>query len=336
MLKRWNQQKTPSYGGVLVVRYGGFGDMLQTASVLPLLKKKFGTVTVNTTPRGMDILKEDPNIDHFIIQETNQIDNGALGDYWDKLAKGFDHFINFSESVEGTWLTMPGKMASKWPQSVKDKYLDTNYLEFMHDLADVEYSPAVKFYPTQQEKIDAKVFKKKNGPFILWVLSGSSVHKTWPYMDKLMARILVKYPKHKIVLTGDYACKILETGWEEEKRVLCKSGELKIRETLSLAQKADLVIGPETGVLNAVAFEDVPKIVFLSHSSENNLTRDWLHCYPMIPFECACYPCHQLHYSWDTCKETGIGVSECQAKITTEQVWESILKVGKKWRQVEV
>jgi hypothetical protein len=52
-----------------------------------------------------------------------------------------------------------------------------------------------------------------------------------------------------------------------------------VRETLALAQQMDLVIGPETGVLNAVCYEAMPKVAMLSHSSWENLTRHWVNTY---------------------------------------------------------
>ena len=58
----------------------------------------------------------------------------------------------------------------------------------------------------------------------------------------------------RIFLVGDEACRLLEQGWEKEPRVVCLSGQLGIRDTLALAQQVEVVIGCETGVLNAVAF----------------------------------------------------------------------------------
>ena len=43
---------------VCVVRYGGFGDMIQTASILPLLKKQGYRVCVNVTENGSNIIRK--------------------------------------------------------------------------------------------------------------------------------------------------------------------------------------------------------------------------------------------------------------------------------------
>jgi hypothetical protein len=79
--------------------------------------------------------------------------------------------------------------------------------------------------------------------------------------------------------------------------VLRRSNKWSIRRTLTAAKHAvDAVVGPETGVLNSVSGQDVQKIVYLSHSSHENLTRDWVNTTVLTAAETPCYPCHQMHY----------------------------------------
>jgi hypothetical protein len=91
-----------------------------------------------------------------------------------------------------------------------------------------------------------------------------------------------------VVFVGGPEAKILEAGWEKEDRVHERCGVWKIRETMAFLDQADLVIGPETGVLNAVACADVPKVCFLSHSSVKNLTRDWVNCTSLFSQDTTC------------------------------------------------
>jgi len=163
------------------------------------------------------------------------------------------------------------------------------------------------------------------GPIIMWVLSGSSVHKAWPYMDKIIARILLTWPDATIVLTGDPLSKILEAGWENESRVLKTCGEWNARKSLSFAQVCDMVIGPETGIMNAVGLMDMPKIITLSHSSVENLSKHWVKTTALEPRGCDCWPCHQLNHSFTQCpRDEKTGVAVCQAKISPESMWAAI------------
>ena len=309
-----------------VVRYGAFGDMIQTSSILPALRSAGFTLTLFCGEEGYNIIKHDPHVDEFVVQSKNQVPNHELGPYWRHWMKRFDRWVNLSESVEGTLLALPGRPNHGWPGHVRHKYMNRNYLEFTHELAGVkkEYHP--KFYATNKEKKWAKKQRARiNGPVILWALSGSSVHKNWPYLDQVVARFMLETSDVHFIFVGDKLTQILETGWELEPRVKCKSGVWSIRETLSFIEQADLVIGPETGVLNAASMLPVPKITYLSHSSENNLTRDWINNISLTPDGCACYPCHQMHNGFKYCsRDDKTGAAECQAKIPAEDMIRSI------------
>ena len=170
---------------------------------------------------------------------------------------------------------------------------------------------------------------------IVWSLAGSSIHKTWAGLDRMVASVMVNMPRVSIVLVGGPECVMLERGWEEEPRVHCTSGKWTMRQSLAFLAEADLIIGPETGVLNAAACMEVPKIVFLSHSTHENLTRDWTNVFPLSSVGTVCPgrgndeapACHQLHYNWDYCKrDDHSGTAQCQVDISEELVWQTIEK----------
>jgi ADP-heptose:LPS heptosyltransferase/predicted SAM-dependent methyltransferase len=330
-----------------VIRYGAFGDLMQASSVFAGLKQQGYHVTLYSSPPGSDVIKHDPNIDRIILQDKDQVPNANLGDFWGNIKKKYDKFINLSESVEGTLLTIPDRIAHSWPQDVRHKYLNRNYLEFQHELSGVAHIPRIKFYPTDEERQWAKRQRGRFGRFVLmWSLAGSSTHKAWPYVDNIVASMLLQYPDSHIVLVGGPEAVILEAGWEKEPRVVRTCGKWNIRHSLAFLYEADMVGGPETGLLNAAACMDLPKIVLLSHSSHENLTRDWKNVTPVAPQDVKCYPCHMMHYNWDhcwrdeskdciqcdkneivekaRCCEKHTGGAMCQARITAQQVWDAM------------
>lgn len=311
-----------------VVRYGAFGDMVQTSSILPGLKAQGFHVTLYCAPKGYDVVKHDPHVDRFVIQDVGQVpNNGELGQFWDFLKTQYTKFVNLSESVEGSLLAMPGRVAHEWPHELRHALMDVNYLEMTHGVAQVPFPARQKFYPSGEEKSWATRERQKiGGDFtILWTLSGSSVHKSWPYLDQIIARLLVTRPNCRIVLAGDELCQILESGWEAEPRVIRRSGVWSIRETLSFLEVCDLIVGPETGVMNAAGFLSVPKICTLSHSSVENLTKHWVNCTSLTPKNTSCYPCHIMHYSFEHCRrDEKTGTAACQADISVEVMWDAI------------
>ena len=319
---------------VCVARYGGFGDMLQACNIFPALKRQGYHITVMTTPRGKEIIEHDHNVDAWLLQDHDQVPNHLLTEFWDVQATKFDKFINLCESVEGTLLAMPGRANHMWPDEVRRKYLGKNYLEFTSELAGVPYTSEAQFYPTAAEREAAALAQPDDRFNVVFALAGSSVHKFYPGQDNIIAMILLNIKDAQVILMGDDACKILETGWENEPRVICKSGELGIRETLAWAQAADVVLGPETGVLNAVAFEGNVKVCLLSHSSVENLTKHWLHTTSIAPpASVKCYPCHRLHYSRDYCPEDSLsGAALCSASIDPSDVFAPIAAAYQQWK----
>ena len=317
-----------------VIRYGAIGDNLQASSVFAGLQAQGFHVTVYATPPGSDVIAHDPNVDTWVLQDKDQVPNDKLQDFWAWLARRYDRFVNLSESVEDTWLASQRKIQFFWPPALRHAHLNVNYLEHQHELAGVPHIPKVKFYPTPDEATWAAREKSKLGGFVLlWSLAGSSRHKTWPYLDNLIAMLMLEFPTLKVVLVGDQASQLLERGWENEARVIRRSGVWPIRKSLAFAQIADVVVGPETGILNSVCCEPMPKVVFLSHSTHENLTRDWVNVHPLISANTSCPgrgenaapACHQLHYDWSHCKRAkdakgeDMGVAQCQADIGMEE-----------------
>lgn len=307
-----------------VVRYGAFGDALQASALLPALKEQGFHITFYTTPRAEEVLRHDPHIDRFYIQDTDQVPNHALADFWAWESEKYDRWINLSESVEGALLALPGRTNHAWPHDMRHKYLNINYAEFAADLAQVPHGGKQKFYATDEEKAwAAKERKAFGGDFlVMYSLSGSSVHKVWPWMDHLFARILLAMPNVRIVTVGDDMSQLLEQGWDKEPRVICKSGKYTIRQSMALLEQCDMVIGPETGMLNAAAHLDVPKVVFLSHSSQENLTKHWKNVFALEPANTDCYPCHMMHYGFEHCRrDEASGTAKCQSDISLERAW---------------
>lgn len=317
----------------LVIRYGGFGDMIMSASILPGLKRQGYHITFNTTPSGHNIIKHDPNIDDWIIQDYHQVPNTELPDYWDALAEKYDKVVNLSESVEGTFLAVAGRPNHRWPLPVRQKMMGMNYYEFGYMLAGLNFGESrppehPPFYETDRERRIAERRRDEiDGICVLWCLSGSSLHKAWPYIDAVIAEFMLDTEDVNFVLCGDDACRVLEQGWEQEPRVHLRSGEWSIRETLSFAKTVDLVIGPQTGVIASLAGTDLPKLIFMSHSSEENLTKYWRNCIALKPDKkrCPCYPCHLLHSNFEFCQiDNKTGAALCQASIEPPEVVQAI------------
>lgn len=319
-----------------VLRYGGIGDMMMASIIFPELQKQGYHVTLYTHPNSYEVVKYNQHIDRFIIQDSGQVPANEFRDFCLHTSKKYDKFINLSESIEGTLLSLPDRVSYYWPKEVRHEQMKKNYYEMTAKIAEVPLRLTENFKATVSEQMKAHEYRDPLGtPTILWVLSGSSVHKFWPGMDQMIARILIEYPEAEILLVGDASSRILEQGWEREPRVHCLSGVWTVRETMTFCEEADLIITPETGVALASQFTHTPKVLLLSHSSPSNYASSWSTCTPVIPQSCECYPCHQMHYGFEHCStielsdgssEAPATISECQYSISVDQVMVAVNK----------
>lgn len=318
-----------------VVRYGAYGDLMQSSSVWAALKKAGYHVTLFSSPPGSDVVANDPNIDKLVLFDKDQVPNGNLVDFWNWHKPKYDKWVNLSESVEGGLLAMKGRTPFYYHPRLRHAMMNRNYVEFQHAIADVPYELNVKFYATAEEQKWAKKEREKlgAGPVVVWSLAGSSVHKTWAGLDNILASIMIQFPTARVVLTGGPECVMLEAGWENEPRILKQSGKWTMRQTLAFAQQCELVVGPETGVMNAMCCEPMAKVIFLSHSSHDNLTRDWVNTHVMWSKATNCAgrgqneapACHILHYGWADCtRDEETGTAQCQKDISVDEVWDAM------------
>lgn len=332
----------------LIIRYGAIGDAVIAASVLPELRKEGYHITFNGEFKTIGVLKYDPNIDEFLPQGKDFVPNPSLGAYWKQIEyEGrYDYILNLCESVEGPLLALPDRLNGKYRAEAKAKLMNKNYLEHTHDIAGVPYVFHQKFYYTAEELSWAKQQRKGlDGPVVALVLNGSSAHKTYPWTDIICAWLMEQTPAHVFLLGDKDSSKqlqdaIIKNMKENNKpigRIYGMCEHWSLRETLTFCQVADVVVGPETGPLNCVAMEKVPKVIMLSHSSHENLTKHWKNTKVLAPTkaECPCYPCHLLHYNWDNCvKVEKTQAALCASSIKPEDVFLAIVEaLGAKKRK---
>lgn len=330
----------------LVIRYGAIGDALLMASIFPELKKQGYHITLNCSNNTIDVLRHDPHIDEFWFQEKDFVPNVQLGPYWETIAheKRYDKIINLCESIEGGLLTLPGRLQHEYPLESRQKLFGTvNYMERTHDIAGVPHVFHTKFYSTEEEKTWAKKAKAdycKGEPCVVWAINGSAAHKVYPYTQIVCAWLMEHSNVHVFLLADKFIGKGLQDGivgaMEKDgistKRIHPMAGVWDIRQALSFAQVADCVVGPETGTLQAMALEENAKVIYLSHSSHENLTKHWKNTIVLEAdrAKAPCSPCHRLQYNWQFCHQVdSTKAALCTSNIRAETLFDAIIKALK-------
>lgn len=302
-----------------VVRVGAYGDALWASSVIAALRKDGYAVTVYVATTGEEMLRHDPNVESIVT-----LPNGVLGDvelieFCANESTKFDRWINLVGSVEQRLLYHPSSNEFYLPQKLRHRFGNVNYLEMIHDYADLPYEFDQRFYPSEEESAWARDAKKSMppGPLVVVNPCGSGPAKTWPHLKRFVERMAQEHIN--CVVLGDV--RDLDVA-DIDPWVTVVGRAWPIRHAMAFAQLADVVVGTESAIINSVAFEPMLKVALLSHSSNENLTKHWRNTAAIEPTGVACYPCHRIHgeHLGFCAKDTATGCAACLASITAPAV----------------
>lgn len=302
-----------------IARYGAIGDMIMISPLIKKLAEDGYEVTLNITPYCAEVVKNNPHVHNIVLQEREMIPNADLGNYWNEWKDDYDKYINLSESIEGKLLKVEGRRDFFTIKSWREEQCGaTNYYDQTMRLGGYPDQTGHKgelFFSNAENKA-CKHFrsKYKDKFFIMWALRGSSFHKQYPLLGPVLTDWLNANPEATVMLTGGPGDEIMQF---PHPQVIPTAGQIPIREVFCMTQYADLVVGPESSIINAAACFDTRKTVFLSHSNEFNLCAYWTNYTALAPINVACYPCHQLHYTKPSCP-----MIQIKDGVTGKLAWE--------------
>jgi ADP-heptose:LPS heptosyltransferase len=286
---------------------GALGDGIIASSLLPYLAKDGYRITINASQNVLDMLRYNPYVYDTMPHVDGSIDSENLDEHWANVGKGFDKVVNLTGTMENNYIfAFPQPEYYKCLAWKRKQSKGVNWYD--NQITKAGYKPnrpLGELYFSQEEKRIAKEFRRKHKKafIILWALFGSSVQKVYRYFEIVARRVLDEFKDSIIIPTANYQGKLLT--FEHERVINLPQLEKSFRYSAALAKYADLVLGPETGLLNAAGCFKTPKICFLTHSSKQNLTKHWYNDYS-IQADTYCSPCYLLH------KYRGIWRNHCQ------------------------
>lgn len=333
-------------GWACVARFGGVGDDLICASPLALLQKKFGHVEVLThEPQGI-VFENNPYVDKlsYVAKDSFPTDPAGYQAYWRTRSSEYDGCYILNHSCETTVALFPEQTHFWWPASFRRKFCGHNYLEVVHDICEVPHQFGPLFFPTDEEIDQAISTKKKVGEqCVIWVISGTRLDKLHPYSSEIVSQIIREIGPVIALGAPGKDFELAKTLQEDIRRVngtdrgyhLGLSPDptnesWPIRRVLTMARFGDVVIGPDTGPMWGIAFEETKKVMLLSHASEENITKHWVNTTTLHARQeqVPCWPCHQLHNKMDTCtynrEKTG---AACISNIPVQSVIQATAKL---------
>ena len=286
----------------LTIRYGAIGDSIVITPALKRLKEMGYYVILNTSSRGLEVLKNNPNVDEFIPHDES-IPISKVVEHWEELKKKIPHdlFINFSESIECNIALHPRNPLYVYSKKERMEKCNVNYYDTTEKWAKLEgCQKTPELFFTAEEEESVKKHLKPDKYNILWCLSGSGSNKAYPWTDYVMGECIKNMPDVHFITVGSERCQILEDIVNEfpEGKVTQLAGRIPIRESLLLTKLVDLVISPDTGVLHASGCYDTPKIGLLGHTTKENITKYFKNDYS-IESGAECAPCMRLIYEYE-------------------------------------
>lgn len=282
----------------LVIRIGeAIGDIFVITPLIRHLSKLGHEIYVLTGKIGEDILRYNPLISKIIIHQRDSVPLNKLGEYFEGMKSNLkcDKMVDLCESVECRVILHPSQPQYNYPLQERKKYAERNVYELtmekagFNDFNVIDFIPEIYFDDDEISKFmdfRANYIGKK---LILWCLSGSGIHKFYPYYSDVIKEILEWNENVHFITVGDEACQILEL-LANHPRILNKSGEWSLRETFLACKYVSLVIAPETGILHAAGCFKTPKIALFSHTNHEVLTKYFYKVYPIHP-QVYCHPC---------------------------------------------
>lgn len=302
-----------------IVRVGGHGDALWASSVCANYKAQGYHVTCYVGPTGGAVLKHDPNIDDLVVFSDTVIPHNESVAFWCHQAKGHAKFFNLIGSVENRLLPHETSYEFFLPQTVRHRIMNQNYLEMVHAYSDLPPENfKQRYYPSAAEAEWArKIRAQLPGPVVVINPAGSGPVKYWPHTQRLM-ELLAERKIYSVAL-GDIRD---ESVVGVEPYGIFAGMEWPVRHALAYALQADAVVATESLIANAVAFEPMLKVITLSHSSVENLTKHWINTASAEPKAVPCYPCHRVHPpSYAFCaRDTTTRAAACQAVARPEGI----------------
>lgn len=276
----------------LIIRgFGAVGDMIFISQAPRLLKEKheYDQVDIVVSERNASVFYNNPYVDNLLpysdFKENNYEDQMQA---WRQKYQVFD----FTYSVEKRFL-----QKTIWPDigTIEDRRQvadGKNYYDCSLKYAGLESSKHKgELYLSDEEQELVTLFEQKPYKKIIWNVVGSTKNKVLLYAPSLIKSLLNRHKNvhHFLVNLGQ----MNDPAFVEDERIHDLGGKTDSRMAMILTKAADVVVGPESLLINAAGCFDTPVVCFLSHSTYANLLSGFEHAKAIIP-QCDCSPCYLI------------------------------------------
>lgn len=313
---------------ILLVQLDHVGDALLTAAVLPDLCRRFpqARLEVLASPWNREVFDAAPQVSRVHVSRWNRFAGGWRPGWllatllwgW-RLRRRFDVAIDVrGEFPQAALLWLTGARRRVGWDCGGGGFLLTDRAEFVPGRAEIESRLALLaplgvepgkrllqkrpwFSPGKhsRQRISRRLgaFGDGRAPLIVLHVGGGTQAKRWPvaYWQELLGRIAVEFGA-TVVLIGSKSEQLLAreiAGGRDWPRIADWTGQLRLTETAALLERADLLIGGDSGPAHLAASVGTAAVVLFSGTNRVRQWRPWGRRVRVVRHREVCSPCHR-------------------------------------------
>ncbi len=288
----------------------GIGDLLMTTPLPRLLLAQGYEVDVGVWPQNRAVYEHNPFVRALVPYPASEAEFPA---WQEKIIRDYDRVVDLGYTVEKRFLHRTDGFFGPIPSLEERRAAAAGknyYLETLRAAGFEEPAPRPEIYISREESDILNRYRLElaadGRQQVFWHLNGSTKNKFLVKGLQYVKAVLAAVPDsiHHLITGMNFEAHNLP----DDPRVRVANWDL--RTSILLTQLVDVVIGPESGLVNAAGAFNTPKVVLYSHSAPENLGKFFVNHYPICP-ECDCHPCYLIPLDW---RETWDPQARAQAR----------------------
>lgn len=322
---------------LLLIAYRAFGDWLYTVPLLPYLFERY-EVYLETNIKCFQLVHNDPRFkwvsvfgyEAFAQSEWETI----FPKRWEAVKEAVkpDRVLNLNGTLEVTCIAERWQKEFSLPIPERQQLFGkTAFIDAVFERAEIPVPENLKLdelYYDETELAWGERWKKSHEKdFVVIIpIAGSTSQKVFHNWLDVANGILERYENAVVYASGDEVCGKLVP---QHPRIRNMCGNNPIKQSFLMAKYADMVIGPETGMLVAAGMWGTPKIMLGTTSSLYQMTKYHKNDFSLqAPIYCS--PCHRAIYCESDChemrgdREKQTLYPACSKTFSTEKILEIV------------
>lgn len=296
---------------LLLIGYRAWGDWIYASPVIPILTEKYD-VYLEINRKGHCLFGDDPRFKQIAV--FAEFEGKAQDEYPDLFAKRWaeireqvkpDVEINLNGTCEVTCIGERFQDEFYWPVGERRSWYGPNgFYDAVFRRCGISMDQPISlmglyFDEEQEAHVKAWREKYKDNFVVILPIAGSTAQKIFHNYRDVAEAILDKYPDAVIYMAGDDACSDYVPQHERVKNIC--GNRLPFKQAVHMTKYADMVLGPETGLLAAAGMFGTPKVILATTSSVWQMTQYQKNDFS-IQAPVPCSPCHRAIYFEADCE----------------------------------